>query len=68
MVARGPFLGFENRDCLILSDGRLVVAFGLEGLAIVATPDALLICPKERSQEVKRVVDLLRQQGREEWL
>lgn len=68
VVARGPFLGFENRDCLILSDGRLVVAFGLEGLAIVATPDALLICPKERSQEVKRVVDLLRQQGREEWL
>jgi mannose-phosphate isomerase/GDPmannose pyrophosphorylase family protein len=42
---------------------RLVAAVGLRDLVIVDTDDALLICPRDRAQEVKAVVDLLKERG-----
>ena len=46
----------ESRNCLIHSEGRLTVAVGVEGLAIIATEDAVLVVAKERSEEVKAIV------------
>ena len=48
--------------------GKTVAFVGVEGLVVVDTPDALLIASKERSEEVKEVVDRLRREGREELL
>lgn len=48
--------------------GKLVAVVGLDDLVIVDTGDALLVASKERSQEVKAVVDRLRQGGREDLL
>jgi mannose-1-phosphate guanylyltransferase len=45
-----------------------VATIGLEDLVIVETDDALLICPQEMSQDVRKVVALLRAQGREDLL
>lgn len=50
------------------SSGRLVAAVGLEGLVVVDTPDALLICPKDQAQAVRVVVDRLKEEGLEEYL
>ncbi len=41
---------------------------GVDGLVVVDTPDALLVTSKERSEEVKEVVDRLRREEREELL
>ncbi len=43
--------------------GRLVAALGVHDMIIVDTPDALLVVPRERAQEVKRLVDELRESG-----
>jgi len=43
--------------------GRMVAALGLRDLIIVDTPDALLVCPRERAQDVKMVVDALKEGG-----
>jgi mannose-1-phosphate guanylyltransferase len=43
--------------------GRLVAALGVRDLVIVDTPDAVLVCPRQRAQEVKRLVDRLRDRG-----
>ena len=48
--------------------GKMVAFVGVEGLVVVDTPDALLIAQKERSEEVKDVVDRLRREEREDLL
>jgi mannose-1-phosphate guanylyltransferase/mannose-1-phosphate guanylyltransferase/mannose-6-phosphate isomerase len=45
---------------------QLVALLGVEDLVVVATPDAILVTKKERSQDVKHIVDALKQQGRTE--
>jgi mannose-1-phosphate guanylyltransferase len=47
---------------------RLVAAVGLTDIVIVDTDDALLVCPRGRAQEVKAVVDGLRERGATEYL
>ena len=48
--------------------GKTVAFVGVEGLVVVDTPDALLITTKERSEQVKEVVDRLRREEREDLL
>jgi len=57
----------DTRDTLVFSD-RLTVAIGVEDIVLVDTDDVLLICHKERTQDVKQVVDYLRENGNEEYL
>jgi mannose-1-phosphate guanylyltransferase len=45
---------------------RTVALVGVEGLLVVDTGDALLVCRDDRSQDVRRVVDLLERSGRED--
>jgi mannose-1-phosphate guanylyltransferase len=40
----------------------------VENLIIADTPDALLICPKDKAQEVKSIVELLGKKGLEEYM
>jgi mannose-1-phosphate guanylyltransferase len=69
-VAAGiEHLALESRDCVVSAPaGKLVATIGLEDLVIIDTPGALLVCPRARAQEVKRVVDLLKQRGRDDIL
>jgi mannose-1-phosphate guanylyltransferase len=62
----------EKPDVLLLDStglvvvphsGRLVAAVGLHNMIIVDTPDALLVVPRERAQDVKKVVDALKEAG-----
>lgn len=50
------------------SVGRLVVAIGLQDFVVVDTPDALLVCPKDRAQAVRQVVERLTAEGLQEYL
>lgn len=56
----GEVLTEATRDCYIRSEGPLVAALGVEDLVIVATPDAVLVAHKDRDQDIKRIVDRLR--------
>ncbi len=57
---------FETRDCLIHAQEKLTVALGVRDLLIITTPDAVLVLPRARAEEVKAVVAQLKQQGRGE--
>ena len=48
----------DSKNTLVYSD-KLTVAIGIEDIIIVETPDALLICHKDRAQDVKEVVNHL---------
>jgi len=64
----GRHLGIETTNSLIYSPDRLVATFGIDGLVIVDTPDVLLICPMDRTEEIKKIVDTLREQGKHDLL
>jgi mannose-1-phosphate guanylyltransferase/mannose-1-phosphate guanylyltransferase/mannose-6-phosphate isomerase len=59
----GDVVALESRDCYIRSDGPLVAALGIRDLIVVATQDAILVAPRDRDQDVKRLVDQLRANG-----
>ncbi len=64
----GDVLALETSDSLLVADSGTVVALGVEGLVVVKTEDAVLVIPKERSQEVRTIIAALRERGREELL
>jgi mannose-1-phosphate guanylyltransferase / mannose-6-phosphate isomerase len=64
---QGDVLLHETCNSLVIAQHRLVVCYGVENLIVVETPDAVLVMNKDRAQEVKNLVELLRQQGRSEW-
>ncbi|HEX9080109.1 MAG TPA: mannose-1-phosphate guanylyltransferase [Desulfuromonadaceae bacterium] len=56
-------VAIDSSDCLIYADKRVVATVGVHGLVVVSTPDALLVCDRERAQDVKRVVEELSRRG-----
>lgn len=62
----GQAVAQDASDNYIRSDGRLVCALGVRGLAIVDTPDAVLVTPLDRTQDVKGLVAALSAAGRPE--
>lgn len=65
-VQRGPVRVIDATNSYIHSEGPLVAAIGIEGLSVVATGDAVLIMPTERSEEVKHLVASLKAERRNE--
>ena len=52
-------IAVDSSDCLIYADGRMVATVGVHNVVIVSTPDAILVCHRERCQDVKKVVEQL---------
>ncbi len=56
-AVKGPALPVESRRNLFWSDGGgLIAALGVEGMAVVQTRDATLVCPRERLADLKHLV------------
>jgi hypothetical protein len=60
---RGRALPVDSRGCVVDSPTRLIALLGVEDLVVVDTPDAVLVCRKDRAQDVRLVVDELRRRG-----
>ncbi|HWM94792.1 MAG TPA: sugar phosphate nucleotidyltransferase [Thermoanaerobaculia bacterium] len=67
-TGRGDVLALESRDNLLFSDAGTIAVLGVSGLVVVRTGDSVLVMPKERSQEVKKIVQELSARGREDLL
>lgn len=64
----GQHLSLETSGSLIYTPNRLVATVGLENMIVVDTGDAILICPRDRAQDVKAIVSQLQQQGKQDYL
>ena len=62
----GDVLSVDSRNSYIRSDRQLVAAIGLDDMVVVATDDAVLVAPKSRDQDVRKVVERLKAEGRPE--
>jgi mannose-1-phosphate guanylyltransferase len=66
----GPHVAIDTHGSLIRADanGRLIAAMGLKDVVVVDTPDALLVCSLDRVADLKRIVEALRDQKRDDVL
>ncbi|MFI5283387.1 MAG: mannose-1-phosphate guanylyltransferase [Candidatus Dormibacterales bacterium] len=56
----GEVVMVDTTRSVILGERRLIAAIGLEDMIIIDTEDALLVCPRSRAQDVRKVVEALR--------
>jgi len=63
---KGDVLALETTNSYIHSENKLVATIGVDNLVIVETDDAVMVAPKERVQEVKKIVAALKANNREE--
>ena len=65
-VLRGRVISQGSRNCYLRSEHRLLVGLGVENLVVVETDDAVLVAHRDRSQQVKAVVQELESTGASE--
>lgn len=57
----------ESKNITVFGKNRLIACIGLENLIIIDTPDALLVLRKDKSEEVKKIVQILKKNNRQEY-
>jgi len=67
-VKHGNVISIDNKNSILYCGSRLVAAIGLEDMVVVDTPDATLICPKGRTQDVRQIVDILKKRRAKEYV
>ncbi|GGF07954.1 mannose-1-phosphate guanylyltransferase/mannose-6-phosphate isomerase [Aliidongia dinghuensis] len=66
MVQIGDVVAVDCRGSYLRTEERLLAAVGVDDLIVVATADAVLVAPKSRAQDVKRLIDRMKLDKREE--
>lgn len=67
-VIKGDVISIDTINSVVYSSGRTVATVGISNLVVVETPDAVLVCPKDKSQDVKKIVEQLKAEGKKELL
>ncbi len=62
----GDILSHECDNTLLHSEGPMIAAVGLTDMAVVATPDVVLVTPLDRAEDIRKIVDQLDKSGRSE--
>ncbi|AHV98663.1 mannose-1-phosphate guanylyltransferase [Paenibacillus sabinae] len=62
-AVRGSHIGMDTRDSVIISSDILIASIGLSDMMIIQTKDVILVCPKERAQDIKAFVEYLKHAG-----
>lgn len=65
-VLIGDVFVHNTTGCYINTDERFIATVGVEGLVIVSTKDAVMVIDKNKVQDVKRIVEYLKSNGRQE--
>jgi len=67
-VKKGEVVALDCSDSVLYSDNGLIAAIGLKDFIVVSSGNAVLICPKEKAQRVRGVMEALKQLGKKEYL
>ncbi len=65
-AARGDAVFIDSSGCIVHSEHRCTAVLGAEDLVIIDSADALLVCPRDHVQDIKKIVSELRKRGRGE--
>jgi mannose-1-phosphate guanylyltransferase len=67
-IIKGDHIGVDTENVLILGHNKLIATAGLKDVIVVDTPDVMLICHKDKAQDIKKILEQLTEQGRETYL
>lgn len=67
-VVYGKQIHIGSKNCIAYGQDKLIATIGLDNVVIVETEDAVLVCDKDRAQDVKRIVERLEEEGKTEYL
>lgn len=59
----GNVIDIDSKNSLIYSTSKLVTTIGLDNIAVIETDDAILVCDKNKTQDVKYIFDALKQKN-----
>ena len=65
-AVRGDVMVEGSKNCYVHADYRLVSLLGVENVVVIETSDAVLVAHKDKAQDVKKLVDRLKAEGRSE--
>lgn len=65
---KGWHLGVDTNNCLIEVENKLVATAGVSNLVIIQTEDAILVCSKDKAQDVKKIVNELKEKDKKDVL
>ena len=68
VVNSSAHIAIDSRRCVVSGNGGVVATIGVDDLIVVSTGDAVLVCPRERAQELRRVVEELEKRGMSQYL
>ncbi|MCK5426701.1 MAG: mannose-1-phosphate guanylyltransferase/mannose-6-phosphate isomerase [Thermodesulfovibrionia bacterium] len=66
-IKKGNLISIQNKSSILYGGERLIAAVGLNDMIVVDTPDATLICHRDKAQEVRKIVDILKKRGAREY-
>lgn len=64
----GELISLDSKNNLINLNGKMVVTVGVEDLVVVDCKDVVMICKKDNSEDVKKIVNILKEKGKKELL
>lgn len=67
-LIKGDVVTIDSKNCVVVSDKKLIATVGLNNVVVIDVGDALLICAEDKVQDVKKVVEELKVKGRKELL
>ncbi len=67
-VIRGQCEQVDSSSNIVVSEGRLTALIGVKDLVVIQAEGATLVCPRDRAQDVKQIVTLLREKGQHDRL
>ncbi|MDD6570959.1 MAG: mannose-1-phosphate guanylyltransferase [Thermoflexaceae bacterium] len=67
-VVVGNCVNIDTKNSVVYSSGRLVTTLGLDNVVVVETEDGIMVCSKDRVQDVKMIVEKLKAEGKKEYL
>ena len=67
-VVYGEQIHIGSKNCIAYGKDKLIATIGLDNVIIVETEDAVLVCDKSKAQDVKKIVEILQEQGKENYL
>lgn len=56
---KGAYSVIDTQNCILYGDKRLIAAVGIEDLIVVETDDVILVCKKDRDQDIKTLLKCL---------
>lgn len=65
---RGNVIDIDTCGTIVADGDKLVALIGIDNLIIINTPDVLLVCRKDRDQDIKKIIEALERNGMTEYL